>query len=339
MTGSLGLHPDWVRHEIEQAFSKNKEASSIRLIPVRLDSTPIPNYLTDIRYIDLSSNYDKGIDELTELINREKPQRLPAVSDILSPDTFAEYMGREQKAYKGSGYVVTTVLGILTLIITAITAIPSFYGTFGQKAKVFYSVTSERITVPQEIDISRFRELLRTQNIPDATIRVDVVNMGTAGAKSIKAGIKVPGEVEYSKSEPPAEPEPVWVKISSETTKESFNSYIKYSFDELVPTRVVSVLIGYRTFEKDGKEVIDVVFDGLPAQRVRNVEEVAKWSLWHEFKKPLSVLAAGFGLTILFGIAVVIRASPRLREASLLLLKELNPTVSRIADMLIKATR
>lgn len=42
------LSSDWVRYEIEQTFSKNREASSIRIIPVRIDNSPIPESLKDI---------------------------------------------------------------------------------------------------------------------------------------------------------------------------------------------------------------------------------------------------------------------------------------------------
>lgn len=203
---SNSLNSDWVRFEIENAFAKNREASSIRLIPVRIDDSSVPEYLKNIRYVDLTTNYDAGIDELSEFINQEKPKDVPRVSDILSPNKFAEQIGKEQKGYKGSGYLVTTILGILTLIVTGIAAVPSFYGVFGQKAKVYYSVFSDRITVPQEIDSQEFRELLKTKNIPDATIRIDVVNMGDVAAKIIKTGIRIPGIAEYTKSTPPAKP-------------------------------------------------------------------------------------------------------------------------------------
>lgn len=333
------LSSDWVRFEIGKAFAKNREASSIRLIPVRIDDSPIPEYLKDVRYVDLTANYDAGIDELTRVFHQEKPKDVPRVSDILSPNKFAEQIGKEQKDYKGSGYLVTTILGILTLVVTAIAAIPSFYGAFGQKAKVYYSVSSDRITVPQEIDNQEFRELLRTRNIPDAAVRVDIVNMGDAAAKTIKAGIRIPGIAEYTKSMPPVKSEPVWVKIGVQATNDSINSYIRYSFEELVPTKVVSAIVGYRTVEYTETEIVDVVFDGLPAERIAKIEEAPKWSLWNQFERPLSILATGFGITLLVGIVIVIRANPRLRDAILLLLKELNPTISRIADLVIRTTR
>jgi len=325
-----------VKFEIEKAFAKNREACSIRLIPVRIDDSPIPEYLKDIRYVDLTENYDAGIDELAEFFTREEPKDVPRVSDILSPSKFAEQIGKEQKGYKGSGYLVTTILGILTLLVTAIAAVPSFYGVFGQKAKVYYSVFSDRITVPEEIDNQELRELLKTKNIPDATVRVDVVNMGDAAAKSIKAGIKIPGIAEYMKSTPPAKPEPVWVRIGVQSTNDSISSYITYSFEELVPTKVVSAIVGYQTVKDNETETVDVVFDGLPAERVKNIEEAPKWSLWNQFEKPLSVLASGFGITLLVGVVIVVRSNPRLKAATLLLLKELNPTISKITDIIMK---
>ncbi len=84
---------------------------------------------------------------------------------------------------------------------------------------------------------------------------------------------------------------------------------------------------------------MDVVFDGLPAEQIEKIGEAPKWSLWNQFEKPILILAVGFGITLLVGIVIVIRANPRLRDATLLLLKELNPTISRIADLVIKATR
>ncbi len=331
---------NWVKYEIEQAFSDNKEASSIRIIPVRIDNSPMSENLKDIRFIDLTLNYDAGIDELTKfLIQDKKKVSVPRVSDILNPSKFAEQIGEEQKKYKGSGYLVTTILGIVTLIITAIAAIPAFYSAFGENAKVYYAVSSDRILIPEEIDNFEIRKLLNEKNIPDATVRIDVINTGNAAAKAIQAGINIQGIVKYSKSIPPAKPEPVWVNINVESTSDSINSFIKFSFKELVPTKVVSAIIGYQTIKIKTAELIDVVYDGLPAERVKSIEEAPIWTVWSQFEKPLSVFLSGIGITILIGIVIVIRSNPKLRDATLLLLKELNPTISHFTDIIVKLLR
>lgn len=330
---------DWVRFEIGKALDRNREATAIRIIPVRLDDSPVPDDLRDVRYINLYSDYQRGLNELYQAILRRQSELIPKVSDLFKSEELVEHIQSQQKEFKGSGYLITTILGILTLLVSIIAAIPGFYSAFGDRSHVVYSISEHQISVPFEIDKEKIKKLLRENDIPDITQRIEIINTGEAVARQVKVGVTANGKIIYAKSEPPAEPEPVWVKIKIERGKEETPSYVRYSFMDLVPTKRVSALVGYSNSNDSLSSTIDVIYDGKPAEQVSSIDNVPQWSYWKAFETPLRILGLGLLLTVLIGFVVVIKNNPRLRDALLLIMKELNPTISKIVDVILKTTR
>ena len=57
----------WVSEELESAFAKNAEGAQSVITPVlldRIDSKDIPPSLRDVKWINLSEDYNEGIAEL-----------------------------------------------------------------------------------------------------------------------------------------------------------------------------------------------------------------------------------------------------------------------------------
>jgi len=326
----------WVRKEFELAFERNRDASERRLIPVRVDDTPVPPYLAGVQYVDLRPDYSAAIDRLANtLIERPVPEA-PAISTLIDPDELASHIQQEQGKFRGAGYRVTSLLGFLTLVVTIIAAIPSFQQGFGNQPKVYYSVAVERLGLPPSMEADRIRKLLKINSIPDATVRVGIVNKGDAAAKIIKAGVRVSGAIDYAESEPPPHPEPVWVKILIDHNANKSPSYVRYEFQDLVADHPLEAKIGFYSDSSQTAPSIDIVVDGKIAQKVSSLELAPDWSIWQLFELPLKILGWGFAITLMIGLMVVVAANPRTRGAFLLLVKELNPTVARLVDIIIR---
>lgn len=74
----------WVRKEFEMAFERNREASERRLIPVRVDDTPVPPYLAGVQYVDLRPDYSAAIERLANTL-LERPVPEAAAISTLNP--------------------------------------------------------------------------------------------------------------------------------------------------------------------------------------------------------------------------------------------------------------
>jgi hypothetical protein len=94
------IKSSWVRKEIETAFSKNLEGASSLIIPVLLDSLEsdeIPPAIRNVKWVDLSKDYDKGFNELTRVLLRtpKKDVPKPAISAVFDPRDLAKEVAKE----------------------------------------------------------------------------------------------------------------------------------------------------------------------------------------------------------------------------------------------------
>ena len=332
------VQSEWVKKEIADAFSKNREVSSKRIIPVKIDDTPIPPFLTNIKYVDLNFNWQSGTHELlSTLLRHYETEQI--TEKILDPNRLADEIANQKLKFKGSGYLTTTILSILTLLITFISSIPSFQQAFGDKSKVYYSVSIDKMSIPPDIDNAKFQEILKNNNIPDGTIRIDIINAGDAGAKNIKIGINVPGKIIYTKTEPPEKPESIWVRIKTEHDFENYPSNVKFLLENLIPTKKVSTIIGYYSPNSQEIPIVDAIYDSKPAIKVNSIESVQNWSYLNLFQLPIKIFIFGLLITIIIGLVPVIRTNSKIRDALLLIFKELNPNLAKIADVIVKLNR
>jgi len=86
LLSSHSLISSWVKREWMAALATQKSV----LIPLRLDCSEIPTVLSDIRFIDMVSNFEAGLRELVRFFEGEKsipldsqPSILPGSSGVL----------------------------------------------------------------------------------------------------------------------------------------------------------------------------------------------------------------------------------------------------------------
>lgn len=94
------IRSNWVQKEIETAFAKNLEGAKSLIIPVLLDSLKpdeIPPAIRDVKWVDLSTDYEKGLNELTRTLLRTPRQGIPKppISAVFDPGDLAKEVAKE----------------------------------------------------------------------------------------------------------------------------------------------------------------------------------------------------------------------------------------------------
>jgi hypothetical protein len=327
------VNSSWVSKEVSAAFMRDPESSSRRVIPLKIDDTALPPKLGDILYVDFSTGYVEPMERLVSFLYKKQPDSVAEVSQLVDARDFAKEIHKEFKEYEGSGYSLTTVLGILTLLVAIVSAIPSFITAFADKPKVYYSLSANRIEIPSQMEASKVREILRSNKLADSTLRVDVINSGDAVAKQVEVGVSVPGEVADMSTIPAEGANSVSVKVRTERDAAKSPSGVKFVLQDLVATKSATAFVRYYSDNSNDSPNVEVAFDGKLAPKIQDIRDATPNSYWQIFKLPLLILGVGLLVTFLLGLIKVLRENPRLRRASLLILKELNPTFYRVIEL------
>jgi 2-phosphoglycerate kinase len=66
----------WVQHEFSAIALQQISKRERRIIPVRIDQSDVPSYLADRVYLDLSENFEYGLERLVEALRSETPESL-----------------------------------------------------------------------------------------------------------------------------------------------------------------------------------------------------------------------------------------------------------------------
>ena len=95
---SIASH--WVQKELSLAYSTEREGAQSLIIPVlieKLSPSQIPIFLRSIKWIDLSTNYKSGIEDLIKSLSASVSDEKPAVSpsDILDVSAFSKEIAKE----------------------------------------------------------------------------------------------------------------------------------------------------------------------------------------------------------------------------------------------------
>lgn len=95
---SIASH--WVQKEVSLAYSTEIEGAQSIIIPVlvgKLSPSQIPIFLQSIRWIDLSTDYKSGIEDLIKFLSTSVSEEKPAVSpsDILNVSDFSKEIAKE----------------------------------------------------------------------------------------------------------------------------------------------------------------------------------------------------------------------------------------------------
>ncbi len=86
---------EWVRSEVNAAFTKNKANAKQVLIPAVLNENAVPDFLRNIKYADFTKSYDVGLNEILNAILENPQQKIPTVSQVLNLPGFAKEVAKE----------------------------------------------------------------------------------------------------------------------------------------------------------------------------------------------------------------------------------------------------
>ena len=318
----------WVDRELRDAFEQFGERGAPVIIPVCVDDAPVPEFLKSIKQVDLGSDYDEGLRQILRALEMRRPDE--AARDVIDATGLAQALAKERGVERGLGFYITSGLTALTIVATLFAAWPAFVQTFGDRPQLFYSVTQSQLMIPRSLDGDRIRKMLRNEGIPDANVRIQVVNQGARQASEIKIGLSVDGALSSIKTEPDPSGNPVWVSITPpDLSQHGGNATLVLK--NLVPNRIVSAEYVYHG--ASAKYSCDVVADGLLAEQVADVALVPQWSLWQTVRRPVLLLAGGLAISIGLGVFVAAWRNAKFRSLILEVLDVVSPVSARLLSL------
>ncbi len=94
------IKSNWVKKEIETVFANNLEGARSLIIPVLLDKLKpeeIPSSIRNVKWVDLTTDYAKGLNELTRALLRptKKEGLKPSISSVFDPRDLAKEVAKE----------------------------------------------------------------------------------------------------------------------------------------------------------------------------------------------------------------------------------------------------
>lgn len=285
-----------------------------------------------MRYVDLAKDYQHALNELLDRLKKGTARRTD-LRDVLDTEELASDIAADRVRTHGPEFYVTTSLTVLAIIVSLITAWPSFKTVFGRVPKVYYDVKSETVTLPPGANEAQVIQLLENQGIAPSGLRIRVINKGQAKATEVKIGAEVKGKFLYVNSTPREASRPVWVDISLD----GFNPGAKesrFSLKNLVPGKPVVFDLGFGP--KDASFSCDVVSDGVFATRVQDIEAIPSWSILRAFQTPIIVLIVGLVVSLLIGIGIAAKRNPRTLDKLVSLIETVLPAYGRLIRLLLE---
>jgi len=89
------IQSQWVQREIGIAFKRNREASTQRVIPVRVDESPVPTDLADTVYVDIHTGYDEGLARILDVVTSRPADSVPKLSALVDTPHLVAHIERE----------------------------------------------------------------------------------------------------------------------------------------------------------------------------------------------------------------------------------------------------
>ncbi len=219
----------------------------------------------------------------------------------------------EQNGTEKIKHTSTTIIGILTIIVTLIAAIPSFLTLNDEHPKIYYSTAASDIKIPSALNEKDIKTILTDNGIPLNTVSVSLINQGNGAAKSVMVSIKVPGEIVTAWSVPSEADSPIWVKLPKIAVAQN-QDLIVLPLVDLAITKPLIINIGYNPKSGSETEQVEVFYDGKPAEKVTDVNNVSPWSPWDIFRIPITILISGIIIVLIWAFGVVILNNPPLQE-------------------------
>jgi hypothetical protein len=106
------LKSEWVRYEFTTIALRDISQNQKRIIPLRLDKSPVPGYMADRVYIDLSDDFDAGLERLSTAL------KIPLNGDSIAG---AKSLGTSRDGHESNIQKLSQALrrGRLTLVCGA----------------------------------------------------------------------------------------------------------------------------------------------------------------------------------------------------------------------------
>lgn len=321
----------WVQNELKEAFIRHGAAGSPTIIPIRIDGSPVPAFLQSVLYVDLREHYEAGFAALLRAL--EAGDERKRVSEVIDASDLAQDIAKDRPVQHGSGFLVSTVLSVLTIIATLVAALPAFYQVWGDRPRVYYAISQAALSIPASLDQAKIHTMLKDAGIADSNLRIAVLNRGARKASEIKIGVTVDGILSTFSSEPDEASKPVWVGITAPKWANGAKT-TTFSLTDLVPNREFVAALAY--FSSGEKFTCDVVADGAMAERVDSLATVPASSFWSALKTPLLILLSGIIISILAGAVIASAANKKFRDLLIEVVESINPLTGRVMKTLIK---
>jgi hypothetical protein len=238
--------------------------------------------------------------------------------------------------------ILSTIFGIVTLIITIISAIPSFLSLRQNEALLYYSTELNQISFPDGLDTQRVLNLFNQNRIPTGNIKISLKNNGEGPASKIKVRIAIPAEIFDVKLTPSLEEKPAWVNIEKYDLKNTINNSIllqefqtmavgnplvmemwfhsktpiKFEREPIPSTNLFSNLKIPSAFAENPlllAPAIQVYYDGKEALKIPDITYAPKITWFTHFKVPIYIFIACFVLAIVVTLLYQIIINPQLR--------------------------
>lgn len=307
---SLGSR--WVELEIRTALED--EASLPRLFPILIDDTDVPSWLADRVYVDFRENYRTGLQLLLDAFAKRGAAPEPPTSAVANPEGLARAMGKDLDESRSAGRPIATIIGIISLVIAAIAAIPSFLQVFGDRPAIYYAVSETFVSIPPTLEDERIRNVLKDNGVADSQLSLELANNGDAPASLVKIGVQTQGEVLRAWTVPSAQGDPVWVTIHETPASDRKLTRTFELSDFAASDNRVAIHISYFRQVDSPESNVQVIADGKEASRVASLSEVAKATLWSALSLPLTLGGVGIVLSLLVGLGATINANPTFRK-------------------------
>lgn len=138
----------FVQAEFSAIAMRQLSKAERRIIPVKIDDSEVPSYLASRVYLDLSEDFDAGLDTLVETLRSETPDSLaaPAEPSVASPERQTAQIGRLREVLRQ---------GRLTLVCGAGISVETGIPAWGDLLTRLLGTMLERLSQDHSLDVGR----------------------------------------------------------------------------------------------------------------------------------------------------------------------------------------